>query len=159
MKMGTFSHAIDNLVKVTYMELNCILQGIKRKCGLPKHAPLSTQKCNWMNQFRMKARSFLHSFLVCLSGLRNCYFARQPSMHLSIQQAQTVCPGSTFYHKLLSMAKFLCRVASNSLSSNCPYLLFLWKSHLSWTYILCTSSLPHGNLSSDSKYCIVYNSI
>ena len=67
----------------------------------------------------MKARSFLHSFLVCLSGFRNCYFARQPSMHLSIQQAQT---GSTFTTSSLAWLNSF----AGWLQTHCPAIALIF---------------------------------
>lgn len=42
--MGIFCGAIANLMKITYVGLTCIFQGMQGKCGLPQQVHFCSQK-------------------------------------------------------------------------------------------------------------------
>lgn len=128
---------------------------------LRPQAPFSSPEDSWMRQSQVKAESWLHSFLVCLSGL----------LGIVTLQDNLACVWAFSMHRtsiftVASVAKFLCRVASNycppmALISRFPGSQTLAEQKYSHTLpppkkkILFTSRFPHGCLSSYSKPCIL----
>lgn len=178
---ATFSNAMDNLLKVTYMEVNCISKErggngnssstshwcffcLSLTTGLPlrPQAPLSGLKDGWMRQLRVKAKGCLHSFLVRLSGLLGTVTLQDNLARVWAvsMQRTSLCPCSRWHQWLNSSAGWLPTTVLPMALISC----LTWKSDLSWqndsplptsTNNFFTSWFPQGCIFSYSKPCIL----